>query len=413
MSEIPGIRQVPRTGVIYVMHEAEKHGFIYGHPEWANLGQGSPEAGDLPGAPPRISEIKLVPSQHAYGPVEGARRLREKIADFYNQLYRQGKKSQYTYKNVSLAGGGRAALTRLAASIASCNIGHFIPDYTAYEELLANFRSFIPIPILLDRSSGYRIQPKDLEKEVAGRGLRLVLASNPCNPTGQIVEGDELEQWVEIARKNACTFVFDEFYSRFMYTGSEGECVSAAEFVEDVESDPIVVVDGLTKNWRYPGWRLSWTLGPSQVIEAIASAGSFLDGGANHPLQNQALELLEPERAKAEGLAISRHFRKKRDFMVESLTKLGFKMASEPQGAFYIWADVSGLPEGLKTGVQLLQEGLKEKVITVPGVFFDVNPGRRRLHSRFSDLVRISYGPAMESLELGVASLGRVVEKFR
>ena len=80
--------------------------------------------------------------------------------------------------------------------------------------------------------------------------------------------------------------------------------VSAAEFVDDVDKDPIVIVDGLTKNWRYPGWRISWTLGPKAVIEAIASAGSFLDGGANHPFQNASLPLLDPKNAAAETLAI-------------------------------------------------------------------------------------------------------------
>ncbi len=413
MTEIPGFRKVPRTGVIYVMHEAEKEGFVYGHPDWANLGQGSPESGDLPGAPPRITTLTLTPAQHAYGPVEGWRPLRERVAEFYNQLYRQGKTSQYTYKNVCLAGGGRAALTRLAASIAPCNIGHFIPDYTAYEELLANFRSFIPIPILLDRTLGYRITTEALEEEVSGRGLRLVLVSNPCNPTGQVVEGEELRQWVEVGRRNACTFVFDEFYSRFLYSGEGAHSVSAAEFVDDVETDPVIIVDGLTKNWRYPGWRLSWTVGPSTVIEAIASAGSFLDGGANHPIQEQALKLLAPETALAEGAAIAATFRKKRDYVLERLRGMGILPASTPQGAFYIWADLSGLPEGLRRGTELFKEGLKEKVITVPGVFFDVNPGRRRPISRFANLCRISYGPPMESLVLGMDALQRTVEKFR
>lgn len=411
MDEIPGFRQVPRTGVIYVMHEAQEKGFVYGHPDWANLGQGSPESGDLPGAPPRVSELKLTPAQHAYGPVEGWRPLREKVAEFYNQMYRQGKKSRYTYRNVCLAGGGRTALTRLAASIAPCNIGHFIPDYTAYEELLSNFRSFIPIPILLDKSIGYRISVEALEEEVSGRGLRLVLVSNPCNPTGQVVEGEELRQWVEMAGRNACTIVFDEFYSRFLYTGAGS--VSAAEYVEDVEKDPVIIVDGLTKNWRYPGWRLSWTLGPSQVIEAIASAGSFLDGGANHPVQEMALHLLEPEMALQEGQAIAKVFREKRDFVLARLQGMGIVPASEPQGAFYIWADLSGLPEGLKKGTEFFRAGLEEKVITVPGVFFDVNPGRRRPTSRFANLARISYGPPMESLKLGMDALERVIAKFR
>lgn len=409
MEEIPGIRQVPRTGVIYVMHEAAKEGFVYGSPEWSNLGQGSPETGELPDAPPRIRQLQIDPAQHSYGPVEGARELRQRVADFYNELYRKDKESKYTYRNVSLAGGGRTALTRLAASIAPCNIGHFIPDYTAYEELLANFRSFIPIPILLDQEQGYRIDLATLEREIAGRGLRLVLISNPCNPTGQVVQGDELKSWVQLARANSCTFVFDEFYSRFLYVGEPGRSVSAAEFVEDVETDPVIVVDGLTKNWRYPGWRLSWTIGPSKVIEAIASAGSFLDGGANHPLQREALTLLNPQTSHQECTAISKHFRMKRDYVLDELQSIGIKPASEPQGAFYIWADLSELPAHLRKGTDFFRAGLKEKVITVPGVFFDVNPGRRRAHSRFANLCRISYGPPLESLKLGMNALKRIV----
>ncbi len=412
MDEIPGIRQVPRTGVIYVMHEAAKRGFVYGDPDWANLGQGSPESGPLPGAPPRISHLDLDPAQHAYGPVEGSRALREKVAEYYNALFRRGRNSQYTYRNVCLAGGGRTALARLAASIAPCNIGHFIPDYTAYEELLANFRSFIPIPILLDSRLGYRIELETLETEIQGRGLRLLLFSNPSNPTGQVIRGGELADWVGLARQTECTFVFDEFYARFNYCDDSNFSTSAAEFVDDVDRDPVIIVDGLTKNWRYPGWRLSWTVGPSSVIEALASAGSFLDGGANHPLQARAVELLDLECAAAEAEAIRLHFRAKRDYMLEELTALGIRPASEPQGAFYIWADLSGLPKPLQQGRDLFVHGLSEKVITVPGIFFDVNPGRRRRSSRFSNLCRISYGPSMESLQVGVAGLRRLVERF-
>jgi aspartate/methionine/tyrosine aminotransferase len=83
MEQIPGFRQVPRTGVIFVMHEAGKKGFVYGSKEWANLGQGSPETGDLPGARERIRELAVDPSQHSYGPVEGVLALRQQVADFY------------------------------------------------------------------------------------------------------------------------------------------------------------------------------------------------------------------------------------------------------------------------------------------------------------------------------------------
>src|SRR5260221_2433253 len=294
---IPGFRTVPRTGVIYVTHEATSHGFSYSNPEWANLGQGSPETGDIPGAPPRITEVKISEASRQYGPVAGNKLLCQAVAGFYNATYRRGKKSKYTADNVSIAGGGRLALTRLASALGNINMGHFIPDYTAYEELLSVFKAFTPIPILLRAESGYKISPDDLKVEILGRGLSALLVSNPANPTGQLVEGKELAVWCGLAREFHCSMIFDEFYSHYIYSGAKAakpKMVSAAEFVEDVDKDPVVVVDGLTKNWRYPGWRISWTLGPKAVIEAIASAGSFLDGGANHPFQNAALPLLDP-----------------------------------------------------------------------------------------------------------------------
>jgi aspartate/methionine/tyrosine aminotransferase len=413
---IPGFRTVPRTGVIYVTHEATRHGFAYGKSDWANLGQGSPETGDIPDAPPRVTEVKISEASRQYGPVAGNQKLRQAVADFYNATYRRKKKSKYTADNVSIASGGRLALTRLASALGDINMGHFIPDYTAYEELLSVFKAFTPIPILLRAEHGYKISPADLKEEILGRGLSALLVSNPCNPTGQLMEGKELSAWCDLARKCECSMIFDEFYSHYIYTNGKAtkpKMVSAAEFVDDVDKDPIVVVDGLTKNWRYPGWRISWTLGPKAVIEAIASAGSFLDGGANHPFQNAALPLLDPKNAAAETLAIQKHFGKKRALLLSRLKKLGITADAAPAGAFYVWANLARLPKPLDDGMNFFRECLKEKVIVVPGVFFDVNPGNRRTHARYKNYCRISFGPEMEKLELGLAAFARVIKKFK
>ncbi len=413
MENVPGFRTVPRTGVIYVMHEASHLGFTYGHPEWANLGQGSPETGPLPGAPERVSAFPINPKTHAYGPVEGELRLRQKVADFYNHVFRKDQKSQYTYENVSIAGGGRLALTRIAAALDNINMGHFIPDYTAYEELLSGFKTFIPIPILLDGGSGYKISLSHLKREILGHGFNALLASNPCNPTGQLVEGNQLKAWVRLARELRCTFILDEFYSHYVYTGSPGEAkmISAAAYVEDVDSDPVLIVDGLTKNWRYPGWRLSWTLGPKSVIEALASAGSFLDGGANHPFQENAIPLLEPELAIQETHAIQNCFRAKRDFVLERVQAMGMEVEADPEGAFYVWASTANLKPPLNDGLAFFRAALEEKVITVPGMFFDVNPGRRRPHARYQHHCRISFGPEMAALERGMDGLERMIQR--
>jgi len=412
---IPGFRSVPRTGVIYVTHEATLHGFAYGGGGWANLGQGSPETGPIPGAPPRVSEVTIAPASQQYGPVAGNREICQAVADFYNSTYRRGKKSQYTADNVSIASGGRLALTRLASALGNINMGHFIPDYTAYEELLSVFKAFTPIPILLDAAGGYKISPADLKEEILGRGLSALLVSNPSNPTGQLMEGAELAAWCQLARECQCSMIFDEFYSHYIYTGTpdQPKMVSAAEYVEDVEHDPVVIVDGLTKNWRYPGWRISWTLGPKAVIETIASAGSFLDGGANHPFQRAALPLLDPQNAAAETLAIQKHFGLKRALVLERLKALDIGVEAAPVGAFYVWANLARLPAPLDDGLVFFREGLKEKVIVVPGVFFDVNPGNRRSHARYKNYCRISFGPELEKVELGLDAFAGVIAKFK
>jgi len=162
--------------------------------------------------------------------------------------------------------------------------------------------------------------------------------------------------------------ILDEFYSHYIYTNStDAPCklVSAAAFVEDVETDPVIVVDGLTKNWRYPGWRISWILGPKSVVETVASAGSFLDGGANHPFQKEALLLLDPSIALQETIAIQKHFAEKRQYTLDRLKEMGIGVDAEPEGTFYVWANLSNLPPPLNNGMSFFKEGLKEKVITV------------------------------------------------
>jgi aspartate/methionine/tyrosine aminotransferase len=414
---IPGFREVPRTGVIYVMHRATELGFHYDSPDWANLGQGSPETGPLPGAPPRIEHLSINPRQHEYSPITGQIELRRKVAALYNTFYRVGRRSQYTWENVSISGGGRLALTRIAAALGNINMGHFLPDYTAYEELLSIFKAFIPIPILLEPDLGYQAPLDMVKREIQGRGLKAMLLSNPANPTGQLVEGERLAQWVQLARNYRCSLILDEFYSHFIYNGVKPDelpkMISAAAHVEDVDRDPVILVNGLTKNWRYPGWRISWTIGPKEVIHAIASAGSFLDGGANNPFQAEVLGLLEPESVIQETKAIQAAFRAKRDYMLNRLYTMGILVEVEPAGTFYVWANLSQLPPPLNDGFQFFEAGLDERVITVPGVFFDVNPEKRRTYARYRKYCRISFGPEMEVVVRGLDALERVIARHK
>jgi N-succinyldiaminopimelate aminotransferase len=307
-----------------------------------------------------------------------------------------------------------AALTRAAASLGHINLGHFLPDYTAYEELLDIFKAFTAIPILLEGERGYSFTADDLRREIRGRGLSALLLSNPCNPTGKLVEGDELARWVHIAREDDCTLLLDEFYSHYIYRPRRGglPIESAARYVEDVDRDPVVLFDGLTKNWRYPGWRVTWSVGPKQVMSTLASAGSFLDGGGSKPLQRAAIPLLAEDHVIQETVAIHNVFREKRDFLLSRLERIGVRFDRVPEGTFYCWGSVAELPPPLNDGMGFFRAGLTEKLITVPGEFFDVNPGKRRSGrvSRFRDYVRFSFGPSMETLRKAMDRIDALVK---
>ncbi|MBL8603522.1 MAG: pyridoxal phosphate-dependent aminotransferase [Myxococcales bacterium] len=418
MSEgFTAFRPVPRTGVIYVTTEAQKMGFRFGAPGWCNLGQGQPETGSLVGAPPRVESLPIDLDDQEYAPVPGLWELREAVAGMYNELFRKGLSSKYSAENVSISGGGRVSLLRAAASLGAINLGHFLPDYTAYEELLDVFRLFSPIPILLEPERGYDFPPAQLEREIVGRGLGAILLSNPCNPTGRLVGGEALDGWVRVLRDNDCALLVDEFYSHYLWQPSDDPAPmeSAARYVDNVDHDPVLIFDGLTKNWRYPGWRITWTVGPKSVIEGVASAGSFLDGGGSKPMQRAACEVVSAAHARAETAAIHSVFGRKREKMLSGLKALGLQVDRDPEGGFYVWGSVRALPAPLNTGMGFFRAALERQVITVPGEFFDVNPGKRRGNkpSRFRDHVRFSFGPEERVLDEALGRLAAMVDARR
>ena len=412
---IPGFRPVPFTGVIFVMAEAGRSGYRYGHPDWCNLGQGQPETGPLPGSPPRVQQVEVGPGDQDYAPIPGLWELRRAVAELYNELYRKGQLSQYTERNVCICAGGRSSLTRAVAALGEINLGHFLPDYTAYEELLDIFKLFTSIPILLEGSTGYHFGLDDLRREITGRGLSALLLSNPCNPTGKVIQGDELDSWVGVARELGCSLMIDEFYSHYVWKGPDSGLVSAARYVRDVDADPIVLFDGLTKNWRYPGWRCSWIVAPQQVIEAVSSSGSFLDGGGSKPLQRSAIPLLAPTRVREETAAIRAAFLRKRDVLTRGLREAGVRFDLEPEGTFYCWGDISELPAPINDGMAFFRAALERQVICVPGEFFDVNPGKRRSGrpSRFRQYVRFSFGPEEPAVIEGIRRIQAMIGELR
>ncbi|SNX84403.1 related to aspartate aminotransferase [Melanopsichium pennsylvanicum] len=414
--KFPGISHVGSTGVIYVTDRATSNGFYHGNPEWANLGQGAPEVGNIEGGVPRSLTFDLTEfgeGVHEYAPNTGTIALRKAIANYYNKTFREGKEKKFTHENVCLTPGGRSGMTRLAAVIGPVNCGYQLPEYTSYESMLSAFKSLVPIPTVLSEEDRYKLSTDDLRKEIVGRGLSAMIMSNPRNPTGMMIEGDELKRLVETSKELGCTILLDEFYSWYMHQGPLGRANSAAEYIDDIDETPVVMIDGLTKGWRLPGWRVCWVVGPKDIITALNQSGSFLDGGASHPMQCMALQMLDIDRTKQDRIALQKLFRHKRQHVLTRLKKMGLQVKVEPQATFYIWLSLESLPPPLNSGLVMFEELLREKTICVAGIAFDINPSMRRniVSSPCEKFIRISYGPSLAEVDRGLDAIERVIAK--
>lgn len=228
--------------------------------------------------------------------------------------------------------------------------------------MLSLFKNFAAIPSPLSESDGYHIHPSKIAEEIS-RGTSVILTSNPRNPTGQVVQNPQLAEIQDICRDRA-TLIMDEFYAGYNYTSNcDGTTISAADNIIDVDEDDVLLIDGLTKRFRLPGWRVAWIIGPKEFIKAIGSCGSYLDGGTNVPFQEAAVPMLEPDNVLKEMKALQTHFKTKRDYVLGRLKELGFPIKNVPDSTFYIWLDLSHLPEGINDGLNFFQKCLEEKVI--------------------------------------------------
>ena len=130
------------------------------------------------------------------------------------------------------------------------------------------------------------------------------------------------------------------------------------------------------------------------MVEAMARTASAIDGGPSRIVQRAALMALAPERADQETTALREIFVKKRNLMLERLRLMGLRFARESRSTFYCWASLDQLEPPFNDATSFFRRALERKVLTVPGQFFDVNPGgRRKGDSPYRSWMRFSFGP--------------------
>ena len=350
--------------------KAEAAGRSVIHMEVGQPGTPAPE-----GARRALAEALAQPL--GYTVALGLPALRAGIADLYRRWY--GVDLDPARVIVTPGSSGAFILAFSALFDAGDRVAMGFPGYPSYRQILRAM-SLEPVGIPTRPEDRYQPRPADLP-DAAG----LILAS-PGNPSGTVLTAPELAALSEAAQAKGMALISDEIYHGLSY----GErCHSALEV-----TDEVVVINSFSKYFSMTGWRVGWMVVPDAMIRTVERLAQNLFICPPHASQVAALAALDCIPEAEANLAV---YARNRQMMLERLPKMGFDRIAPPEGAFYIYADVSALTENsLSFAAEVLE---KAGVAVTPGLDFDPERGARTL--------RFSYARATADIAEGLDRLER------
>jgi len=249
----------------------------------------------------------------------------------------------------------------------------------------------VPVRIPCGPEAGYQLTPERIRAHWSER-TRAVLLGSPANPTGSLIAPEQMSAIADEVRGLGGVLVVDEIYQGLVY---EAPVRSALH-----DGDDLFVINSFSKFYGMTGWRLGWLVAPEAYGDAVTRLCQNLFISAPTLSQHAALAAFEPA-TLAELERRRQAFQQRRDFLVPALSQLGFQIPRQPAGAFYVYADVSGLTDNSQCFAEQALE--QTGVALTPGQ--DFGDYRQREHLRFS------YAAPLERLQEAVERLRAWLER--
>lgn len=322
-----------------------------------------------------------------YTGATGLPELKQRIADFYLQRYGESVDPG----RIVITPGASGALQLVASLLTNPGENLLLtdPGYPCNRHFLANVNADgILVPTLAE--DDFHLTPSHVDEYWQHDTIGALVAS-PSNPTGSVMSRDQLKALHEAIRSKEGILLVDEIYHGLIY--GEAEHHSAVNFGEDV-----FVINSFSKYFAMTGWRLGWLVAPEWAVPSLDKLAQNLFLAPNTPAQHAALAVFEPEVIEElEGR--KEVFAQRLNYLLPQLKQLGFIIPAQPSGAFYIYADISGLDHPHKeNSMQLCLDLLEQTGLAItPGIDFG--------HSQGHHFVRFAYTHDIPVLEQAVARL--------
>lgn len=324
-----------------------------------------------------------------YTPALGLPELRAKIAEYYQAEFNH----RVSPKRIIITPGASGALQLILSVLVNPNDKVIMtdPGYPCNRHMVRMFEGeAVSVPV--NEDSQFQLTPELLERYWSTDTVAAMIAS-PSNPTGTRLDKEQMQALIAATKKQEGILIVDEIYQGLVYDVENFTALSV--------SDDIVVINSFSKYFGMTGWRLGWMVVPDELVDAIDRVAQNIFLAPSTPAQYAALEAFSTESMNIMH-ARRDEFKQRRDYLLPALKKLGFKINSEPDGAFYIYADCSQISnDSFQLSNDLLE---KAGVAVTPGKDFGNNKAKQHL--------RFSYTQPIDILEQGVERLTKYIKEY-
>ncbi|WP_313456167.1 pyridoxal phosphate-dependent aminotransferase [Stenotrophomonas sp.] len=337
----------------------------------------------------RAGQAALAAGHTRYTAARGLPALRAAIAGFYRQRYNVDLDPE----RVLVTPGGSGALL-LASSLLVDPDRHWLladPGYPCnrhFLRLVEGAAQLVPV----GPQTAYQLTPELVDTHWNAASVGALVAS-PANPTGTVLDAAQLTGLSQALKARGGHLVVDEIYHGLTY-GMDAPSVLQVD-------DDAFVLNSFSKYFGMTGWRLGWLVAPPQAVPELEKLAQNLYISASSIAQHAALACFEPETMVI--FEQRRHaFQARRDYLLPALRELGFRIEVEPQGAFYLYCDVSAFTDDAQAFCAHFLE--TEHVAFTPGLDFG--------HYRANQHVRLAYTQEIPRLQEAVARIRRGLERL-
>lgn len=326
-----------------------------------------------------------------YTTTSGITELKEAIC----AKFRRDNWLDYEPKNIIVSTGAKQSLfnTIMVLIDPDDEVIIPVPYWVSYEEMvkLAGGKN------IFLKTSNFKINPQDLERAITTK-TKMLIINSPCNPTGVVYEEKELKQIAAICLKHNIYILSDEIYEKLIYGKKHISIASVNEKIKKL----VIVVNGVSKTYAMTGWRLGYAAGDEEIIKASTRLQDHTTSNPSSISQKAALAALNGSEDHIEKMVYE--YKKRRDFMIERLSRIDGIVAPRPDGAFYVFANISKyFGKDVMGSMDFCKKLLEEAYVAViPGAAFG--------DDRF---VRLSFATGMEHIKRGLDRLGKFVEKIK